>query len=308
MIRFEQKKIRNTTYFYLSERIPVEGKYKKIQVFLGKSVPTDMQGFFAALANKERAMFLKQNQFAGSVLIGAHYKALEQSRIDWKYFVAQRTQGQYQKILNRFAISFIYESNAIEGSRLSQMDVAAIVQKQYVKKSLPRPEVKEAENAIKAFEYIQGTDFSLTQKQLKQLHAIVVDGLNVPLGFKKESIVVNNKKTADPRDVRTELQKLFAWYKNSRGNVHPFERAVIFHNRFEHIHPFTDGNGRIGRLILNWMLLKDGYGVILFKNQNRKAYFSALDKGDEGRHRNILTLATKTYQNTISHIIASEKS
>lgn len=77
----------------------------------------------------------------------------------------------------------------------------------------------------------------------------------------------------------------------------------MFHNRFEHIHPFTDGNGRVGRLVLNWMLIKDGYGTILFRNRNRIAYFSALSKGDEGRYKNLLTLASNAYADTITELI-----
>jgi Fic family protein len=306
MITFEQKKIRNTRYFYLTERILVKGKYKKIQVFVGKSVPNNTDPLYLALKKKELELIPKQNPYTQPVLIPDHYQVVETARIDWKYSTARLSTARYQKLLNQFAISFIYESNAIEGSRLSQEEVAAIVQKGYVKKSLPRLEVKEAQNAIQAFEFIESSDFSLTQKCLKQLHAVVVADLNVPLGFKKENIVVNNKRTTAPKDVRKELQKLFLWYKDSKRTLHPFERALIFHNNFEQIHPFTDGNGRIGRLILNWMLLKDGYGVILFKNQNRLAYFSALDKGDEGRYRNLMTLATKTYQKTIADLVTPE--
>jgi Fic family protein len=302
MIRFELKKSRNTTYFYLTERVLVSGKYKKIQVFIGKSVPTNTELFYDVLREKELALLPKKNPYTDSSLLLAHYHKIERARINWKYFTAQLRDTKYQKLMNQFAISFIYESNAIEGSRLSQREVEAIVRNQYIKKSLPRHEVREAENAVKAFAMIQSSDFSLTQKSLKQLHETVVEGLNIPLGFKRQNIVVNNKQTTDPREVRAELKKLLMWYKGSKHTVHPLERALIFHNRFEHIHPFTDGNGRIGRLILNWMLLKDGYGVILFRNRNRTAYFGALDKGDEGRYRNLLTLASKTYVDTISEI------
>ena len=71
----------------------------------------------------------KQNPFSVSALLLPHYKKVEQARIDWKYFTAQQSAVKYQKLLNEFAITFIYESNAIEGSRLSQAEVAAIVQK-----------------------------------------------------------------------------------------------------------------------------------------------------------------------------------
>jgi Fic family protein len=289
-------------YFYLSERVKVKNKFKKIQVFLGKNVPTDTRKYFAILQEKERVLLPKINPHPDSALLTPHYRKVEQSRLDWKYFIAQLSLTKYQKLMNQFAVIFIYESNAIEGSRLSQKEVEAIILKKYVKKSLPRHEVQEAENAIKAFDMIQSLNFSLSQKNLKLLHKVVTENLNIPTGFKKENIVVNNKETTDPKEVRAELKKLFAWYKNSKNVIHPFERTMVFHNRFEHIHPFTDGNGRVGRLILNWMLLKESYGTILFRNRNRVAYFSALDKGDEGRYRNLLTLATKTYVDTIDQL------
>jgi Fic family protein len=307
MIRFEQKKSRNTAYFYLTERVLVKGKFKKIQVFIGKNVPTNTRGFFSILKEKELALVTKQNPQADSFLLPIHYKKIELAKINWKYFTAQLSKTKCEKLMSEFAISFIYESNAIEGSRLSQKEVAAIVRKKYVKKSLPRHEVQEAENAVRAFALIQSADFSLTQKNLRRLHSTVTEDLDIPRGFKKEQIIVNNKQTVSPKDVRPELKKLFSWYKESKRALHPFERALIFHNRFEHIHPFTDGNGRVGRLILNWMLLKDGYGVILFRNRNRVAYFSALDKGDDGRYRSLLTLAIKTYIDTISDVTNAGK-
>ena len=302
MIRITQKKSRNTMYYYLTERVLVNGSFKKIQVFLGKNVPTDTGRFYATLQKKEQALLPKKNPYTASSLLHAHYYKIEQARLSWKYFTTQQSEAKLLKLMNQFAITFIYESNAIEGSRLSQQEVEAIIKKQYVKKSLPRHEVQEAENAVKAFRLIQTTDFTLTQKNLKLLHSIVTEKLDIPTGFKKENIVVNNKQTTDPKGVKVELNKLFSWYKNSKSAVHPFERAIIFHNRFEHIHPFTDGNGRVGRLLLNWMLIKDGYGTILFRNRNRLAYFGSLDKGDEGRYRNLLTLAGKTYVNTITEL------
>ncbi len=306
MIRFEQKKSRNTTYYYLTERVLVDNKYKKIQVFVGKTVPNDTAHFYAILKEKELALISKVNHYPTSELLPADYKHIKQTQLDWKYYIAQLSAVKYQKMINQFAISFIYESNAIEGSRLSQKEVEAIILKQYVKKSLPRHEVQEAENAVRAFNHIQSTDFKLSQKNIKHLHEIVISGLNIPFGFKKEAIVVNNKQTTNPKNVRAELERLFSWYKQSKHTLHPLERALIFHNRFEYIHPFTDGNGRVGRLLLNGMLLQDGYGVILFKNRNRVAYFNALDKGDEGRYRNLLTFASETYINTISELIKYE--
>jgi len=306
MIRVEQKKLNNKPYYYLSDRIFLNKKFKKIQVFIGKTVPKEMGVFYDALQAKELKLLdarIKEGVFPVKYLELFWLKKIEKVRLQWKYSLAQLTEKKKEILLRNFAIRFIYESNAIEGSKLAESEVKKIVTGGYVRKTLSKHEVVEVENSIKCFEMLSSGQFTLNQKHLKSLHANLVEGLEIPTGFKKQSIIVNNKETVSPKEVRTELTKLFSWYRNSAKKLHPFERAIIFHNKFEHIHPFTDGNGRVGRLLLNWMLMDRGYGFILFKSSVKTAYMSALDKGDEGRYRNLLKLSTNTYHTTIKEFI-----
>lgn len=307
MITFELKKINNRPFYYLTEQIRLGKSYKKIQVFVGKNIPTDTRPFYTALMLKERALLDTQlllRAFPTKNLDEHTLQRIEETKLEWKYFKAQLTDLEYKTLLRKFAIHFTFESNAIEGSKLSQSEVSKIVLRQYIKKSVPKIEIQEVLNAIEAFEYICSDTFTLNQKNIKHLHALVTRDLGIPTGYKKQSIIVNNKETVAPKRVRLELSKLIAWYKSTKKTDHPFIRAVIFHNRFEHIHPFTDGNGRVGRLLFNVMLLRDGYGFILFKNKNRRAYMSALDAGDEGRHRNIIKLSKNTYRKTVQELIS----
>lgn len=302
MITFELKNINNRPFYYLTEQIRIGHTYKKIQVFVGKNIPTDTHAHFTALMNKERALLATQLQlrtFATKDQDTHTLLRIEEARLAWKYFKAQLTDSEYKTLLRKFAIQFTFESNAIEGSKLSQNEVSRIVLRQYVKKSVPKIEIQEVLNAIEAFEYICSDTFTLNQKSIKHLHAMVTRNLGIPTGYKRHSIVVNNKETVAPKHVRLELSKLITWYTHTKKTEHPFIRAVIFHNRFEHIHPFIDGNGRVGRLLLNAMLLRDGYGFILFQNKNRRAYMNALDAGDEGRHRKIIILSKDAYRKTI---------
>jgi len=302
MITFEQKKIYNKPYFYLTEQIKINKKYKKIQVFAGKNIPKNTVAFYGALQVK--ALKFSDARIAGGEFLMEHLelfwlKKIEKSKVQWKYFNAQLGTLKRKLLVRAFSIRFIYESNAIEGSRLAESEVASIVENKYIKKSTPPKEIIEVQNSSTCFELLSSGTFILNQKHVKNLHAVLVEGLDIPTGFKKQAIVVNNKETVSPKEVRQELTKLFTWYTSSSSTLHPFERAIIFHNRFEHIHPFTDGNGRVGRLLLNWMLMEKGYGFILFKNSSKTAYISALDKADEGRYRSLLKLSTNTYARTI---------
>jgi len=267
MIQIERKKINNKPYFYLTEQIWIGEKYKKIQVFIGKNIPKQMSAFYDALQSKELKLLdarIKEGVFPVEHLEPFWLKKIEKSKAQWKYHEAQLSDLQKRLALRKFSVRFIYESNAIEGSKLAESEVASIVENKYIKKSVPQKEIIEVQNSIKCFELLSSGEFVLNQKQLKNLHSMLVEGLDVQSGFKTKKIVVNNKDTAHPSKVRQELTALFTWHRSKDTVMHPFEKAIVFHNRFERIHPFTDGNGRTGRLLLNWMLMQKRYGFILF--------------------------------------------
>jgi Fic family protein len=308
MIKIEQKKIRNKPFLYLTEQVEVSNKFKKIQVYIGKNIPNNLNVFLDKLSQKEINLYLLSIK---NVIGSTDRDSIEQSlknkieinRIKFKYFFEKLKQyGIKTEILWRdFAIRFIFESNSIEGSKLSQKEVEKIVKKQYISKKIDRKEVVEVNNSIKAFNLIRSGKFILNQQSIKDLHKIVVKGLDIDFGYKKEEIVVNNKKTTSPKKVRSEMTKLLNWWKTESAKQkkkNKFLLAIEFHQKFELIHPFSDGNGRVGRLILIWMLLENKYGVILFKNQNRIKYFAALDSADEGRYNKLYKYSVDVYEKT----------
>jgi len=303
MIKIEKKIIKNKPFFYLTEQVGLNGFFKKIQVYVGKNIPNDLGVFCKALFEKELAL-INENignvYFLDKTITIAEYKKIETARLKFKYYFFGLSEFKKEIFWRDFAIRFIFESNAIEGSKLSQKEVEAIVKKQYLKKSADRNEIIEAENSIKVFNLVRSGKFKLNQRTIIGLHKILIAGLGIKEGYKKEDIIVNNKPTVAPGEVRKNMADLLKWRdKQKRNKAHPFIIASVFHQRLERIHPFSDGNGRTGRLLYNWMLLKSGYGVILFKNKNRQAYFSALDQADEGRPRKLYRHCIKVYRETM---------
>ena len=90
-----------------------------------------------------------------------------------------------------------------------------------------------------------------------------------------------NIKTTPPEKVSEEIEKLIGLYSKD-DNIHPLQKAVFFHGKFEKIHPFDDGNGRTGRLLANIMLLNKGYPPLIIRKTQRIAYFNALEAFDSG--------------------------
>ena len=206
-------------------------------------------------------------------------------------------------IYNEFAKEFIFNSNNIEGSKIPKNEVIKILEtgkSKYRNKN----EIKEVENSIKSFEYLL-INFKFNLASIKRLYYILTKNLNMegdipyPRGFKDVANVVNNKPTTNPENVEKELQNLLNWYKKNRKKEHPLILAFKFHKIYEMIHPFLDGNGRTGRLIMNKILISKGYFPLIVYKTNKLSYFNALDKATEGRNKKyyqfMLEQADKTY-------------
>lgn len=307
MPKIEQKFIHGKPFFYLSEQIRLKDCYKKIQVYLGKNIPKDLKPFYNLLMTKEINLFILNIPHLfpfHSIFSFEELKKIETLRIRWKYFLIQLSLSQSEQFWRRFAIQFIFESNAIEGSRLSQKEVASIVQNHYVKKFLQRKEILEVKNALAAFHFIRSGRFAFNQRSIIRLHGLLTKNLYIPQGYKSAEVVVNNKKTTPPGKVRTAMADLLRWYFSHKFQ-HPILLSADFHQRFEKIHPFEDGNGRVGRLLFIWMLFRANYPVLLFCYSKRQSYFSALDQADEGRPNKWYRLCLEVYKRTVSDFIES---
>ena len=307
MIRIEKKILKNNPFFYLTEQINLGKGFKKIQVYIGKNIPNDPGRYYDRLRQKEQEIIFKilpEIFTLDKKITAGEFKRVEEARLKWKYWLAPGSEAAKERLWRSLAIQFIYESNAIEGSRLSPSEVENIVRRGYIRKNAARNEVREVENSIWAFNFIRSDKFKLNQRAIIALQAGLIKGLGIDPGFKKKEIVVNNKRTTRPGQIRKELSVLLDWWRhNRRKKLHPMLIAARFHERFEIIHPFSDGNGRVGRLILNWMLIQSGYGPIIIRNRNRRAYFTALDQADNGRFTKLYRFCFESYRQTIDQFI-----
>ncbi len=305
MIKIEKKIIKNKAFFYLSEQINIGSAYKKNQVYLGKNIPKNLKPYYDQLQEKEVIVIsdnISKIFKLDEIFSLKEYIEIEKTRIKLKYLFQGLTKYQKEILWKKFAIRFIFESNAIEGSKLSEKEVIAIVRKKFGDQN-ERKEIIEVHNAIKAFEIIKSGLFALNQRKIIALHNTLTQGLDITRGYKKKHIVVNNKETVSPGKVRDNMATLINWWhEQKKAKLHPFILTASFHSRFEHIHPFADGNGRVGRLIYIWMLQKFGYGVILFENKNRQSYFTALDQADNGRPRKLYYHCLRAYRRTASYL------
>ncbi len=230
---------------------------------------------------------------------------IEQLYAEWQSL--QPLKDEYQERLNRkFMLEFNYNSNHLEGNTLTYGQTEALLLFGRVNDSAKMKDLEDmkASNiALKMMEEQAKTEYPLTETFIRQLHKTLMredyveyrslpDGTSwhytVHAGIYKtrpNSVITPSGERfeyASPEETPALMTDLISWYRaEEKGALSPIELATLFHFRYIRIHPFEDGNGRIARLLVNYILLRHGYPMIVVRTADKNAYLDALDKCDE---------------------------
>lgn len=215
---------------------------------------------------------------------------------------------QEARVMQKFRLDWNYHSNSIEGNSLTYGETIAFLMEGLTAKGKPfkdHLDIKGHNEAINYLMELVKNRHQLTEKDIRDLHKMILvepyktpartpDGQpvekQVTLGAYKK--MPNHVKTptgethyyATPEETPAKMEELMTWLRGhqEKKDLHPVIVAAIFHYRFVAIHPFDDGNGRMSRLLMNLLLLQDGYPPVIIKQQDRNAYYAALRQADAG--------------------------
>jgi Fic family protein len=199
-------------------------------------------------------------------------------------------ETEVQRLREEFMVENTYNSNAIEGNTLTLKETALILQHGVTIEGKHIKDHLEAIGHRDAFYYmieLADAKTALTERVIKDLHSFVLinDAKNKGSYRTVEVAILGAAHALTPHYlIREEMERLLDDYKNMKQSKHIIEAAAEFHLRFEGIHPFIDGNGRTGRLILNLELIKKGFLPVNIKFADRKKYYDCFDSFYPGAH------------------------
>ncbi len=180
----------------------------------------------------------------------------------------------------------VYNSNAIENSTLTLEETEKILLQIDLDRYITEREIFETKNLARVVEYIdkRAKEQELTLEVILSLHKMLISNIrdNVAGRFRQDNeyVRVGSHIAPNPREVVLRLEKMLAEY-NAASHENIIKRIAKLHLTFEHAHPFVDGNGRIGRVINNYLLIREGFVPINIKFIDKKNYYEAFKEFDE---------------------------
>lgn len=206
----------------------------------------------------------------------------------------------------KLMLEWTYHSNAIEGNTLTLRETKVVLEGITVGgKSLREHfEATNHRDAILYVESIVAKNEALSEWQIRNIHNLVLKGIDQTEAgrYRQENVVIAGASTTPPDFLHLpeEMRALIEWHEQANA-LHPVEGAAQLHTRFVKIHPSVDGNGRTGRLLLNFELMKAGYPPAIIQKEDRLAYYDSLDEACvSGDYTGITQLVANAVQRSLA--------
>jgi Fic family protein len=263
MAYIEKKVINGRTYYYLTESKRVgPNKWKKSRRYLG-TTPSAKE----TKRPRIKSSLSKQQVQVIETIKSAYSRKYEVNQSLWK--------TERERI-----VSFIFNTNAIEGNTLTYDETDSVLRGKVPPKARKR-DVKEAKNMKKCIDFLFEYDGGIDEAMVLKMHSIEMTGVLPEAGnYRGVNVRVGNYFPPVFQEVPQKMAEFFDWYQGAKNVLHPFELAALAHLKFVKIHPFRDGNGRISRLLMNFVLLKKGYPLLNIFDAEKILYYMVLKKVD----------------------------
>lgn len=277
MVTIKKKVLKGQTYYYLEHSIRKGRLVQKKEVYLGRKIPSNIEAI--------------KKDFLDAIYNAKWYVGLD--RIKQKFSKEQRTipKSVREKELQNFVTRFTYDTQRIEGSTLTRRETADLLERGITPKSKPMRDVQEAQAHRDLFYEILKSKKELSLQVVLGWHwnLFQLTKPDIAGKIRKYPVAISGSKFVPPSavEVYPMLTEFFRWYNKKKDKLHPVELTALAHLKFVTIHPFGDGNGRITRLIMNFILNKKGYPMLDIPYEGRNSYYNALERSNVKKEERI---------------------
>jgi Fic family protein len=264
----KKKAVEGREYYYLQHTVRTHAGVHAREKYLGTKLPSDIE--------------TAKRDFLTEVYRERWYPLLDQVRLNYQREKRTLPPSASQKRDRQFSVKFTYDTNRIEGSKLTYRETADLLERGLSPSQKPIKDIKEAEAHDKVFQDVLRHKKDLSVQTILMWHKKLFEETKPDVAGKVRThqVAISGSRFMPPSPVEIQplLREFFRWHDRNKHSMHPVELAAGVHLRFVTIHPFADGNGRMSRLLMNFVLHRHGFPLLNIPYEGRRGYYNALER------------------------------
>ena len=281
MVCVEKRCVNGKEYYRLVHTFRDGARIRHKTKYIGKVLPAETE-----LEQLKRGFLMEMNVSGYRYFSFEDVERIEKKKDDYRQEAETLSLLEKKERLDEFIIRFTYDSSKLSGVDVTLRQTALILKDGIMPKGIKRLEtVKLLENHRRGIIAITKYRGVLDLAFIRRIHGILMSGVWDEIAGKTRYELERDVKVAGtpyvpPKwgDVRKEMDNFFGWYKSEKDKLHPLELASLVHLKIISIQPFRDGNSRLSRLLMNWVLWKKNYPLVDIPVEDLENYYDALDK------------------------------
>jgi len=250
---------------------------------------------------KAKGLKLKKNEYMSK----EQWDEINAILIHYKTKFLKLDKLTREELFENFILSFAVNSTSIEGNTIGLKEASDLFRYDRVPKGKTLREVFDLKNTRDVLLFLKGSKLKIDEELVVKVHDMLLKNIDERVGFRTHEIKIFGQlfKPSPARYVRADVKLLVDWYKKNKGKMNPFVLAVLFHHKFEKIHPFSDGNGRTGRVLMNYILDRAGYPPCVITKRFRDDYIFAMSDADKGLRKSLVSVDAEGYRRLVDFCV-----
>ncbi len=213
-----------------------------------------------------------------------------------------------KKLQEQMRIEMTYNSNAIEGNSLTLKETFLVINEGITVKGKPLKDHLEAKDHHAALQYLyelveKGKRHTISERLIRTLHQLIMQGTDKEWAgvYRNSNVIIGGADHTPPDalEVPQKIRELVDWIKANKNKLHIIELSTLLHHKLVHIHPFFDGNGRASRIMMNLLLMQNGFPLVIVLKNDRKKYYNVLDQADKGNYNPLVRFIAQAIERSL---------
>jgi len=214
-----------------------------------------------------------------------------------------------EETFDNFILSFAVNSTSIEGNTINLREANELFSEEKMPRNKTLREVYDLKNTKETILFLKEKHTKINERLIIKVHDMLLKNIDKRVGFRSHEIRILGQpfKPSPARYIKADMNILIDWYNKNKTKLNPLVLATLFHHKFEKIHPFSDGNGRTGRILMNHILDLAGYPPTVITKRFREDYLSTMNDADKALRKSLINIDPMDYKKLIDFSILEFK-